>query len=194
MPQSDETQRYRLKLGIRLIRIPSILLNTFILALFSYSGFVALTRGVIQFISPAGLFLIPAFCSLVFFALTRILLLTLSIGFIISSYVTTLPNGLEIRHWPHYRVRLRWEDVERMGKRPGWGASYEQIRLEKAEELAEEPIGYMAAESVALLRFVRNSLRSFSLRSIEGYPKGNFAAELRQYALYLFEPSEGAGG
>ena len=112
--------------------------------------------------------------------------LLLKVGWPFLSYVDVTPGSLEARIWPSYRVRCRWEDVERMGKNPNWGASYHVLRLKQAEPLEENTLTVILGRLPGWVS--ARSQYSVPLNSFRGYPTGDFADDLRCYAPHLFVP------
>jgi hypothetical protein len=185
MSQPGSIRRYRWKLWYYLLQLPVILANVLLLG-FGIYAFMILVGVMIHSRSLAAVLLIPALLILTIFTIWRLPVLSVRVGNLVASYVIVSPEALEIRLWPLYHVRLRWEDVERVGKTPSWGGAYEMLSLKEADDL---PDGSTAIRLRKLLRFVKTGPRSLSLRSIQGYPRGDFAANLRRYAPHLF-PAE----
>jgi hypothetical protein len=189
MAQPGSIHRYRWKLWYYLIRLPVILANVLLLgflvcAILVFTG--AFVGSLIQTRSLAALLFVPVLLFLAVFTIMRLPVLTVHIGGLVASYVVVSPAALEVRLWPSCHVRLRWEDVARAGRYPGWGRAYDVLSLEGAEELPE---GSIAIGLRRLLRFVRTGPRSLPLKNFQGYPRGGFADDLRRYAPHLF-PAE----
>ena len=102
-----------------------------------------------------------------------------SIGMIRNSYVIVSPDGLEIRHWPTYRVRLPWEKVRFAKYYGGWGKNSAGLQLSDAIELPEDGIAKQ------LRKLVGGRQQVFFLRIVDGYPNGAFADDLLEYAPQL---------
>ena len=187
--------RYRHKLsGSVAVLLLTAPLNAIVVALVGYgilklaqpavsiiregSSFEAILFGVFTFVVVIPLLLIPAG--------GQICVLLLKVGRPFLSYVDVTPGSLEARIWPSYRVRCRWEDVERMGKNPNWGASYHVLSLKQAEPLEENTLTVILGRLPGW--FSARSQYSVPLNSFRGYPTGDFADDLRCYAPHLFVP------
>jgi hypothetical protein len=182
MSQPGSIHKYRWKLWYYLLQLLPIVANALLLGYVVY-GFIILAGTMIRAWSLAAVLLIPALLFLVGVGIMRLPLLIMRVGGLLASYVVVSPDALEVRLWPSCHVRLRWEDVARAGKYPGWGGAYDVLSLEGAEELPE---GSIAIWLRRLLRFVKTGPRSLPLKNIQGYPRGGFADDLRRYAPHLF--------
>lgn len=110
-------------------------------------------------------------------------------GGALRSYVAVTSEGLEVRRWPVYRIFCRWENVERVGEALTWG--YHLLHLRDAQRLDDDALAMVMRRWANRVRRVRPADVLF-LRSVRGYPEGDFADDLRRYAPHLFDAEAGA--
>jgi hypothetical protein len=120
--------------------------------------------------------LITAFGLAAGFVAILSILLMLLVGEVMFSYLQVSPNGIEYRLWPFYHLEFQWDDIE----------SIKQSRL----------LGVFPYDSMTVVTTNRSSYstttvlnQSISLSDFQGWPKGELAATLREYAPHLFENS-----
>ena len=106
------------------------------------------------------------------------LLVGLYIPSLFLSYLKVSPEGLELSYWPTYRIRLSWQDVERVGKCKALGVfPCDALYLDRAE----------ARERNATIREWGLAKRCIvPLSDFRGWPTGELAKDLRRYLPQLF--------
>ena len=183
MTRPGSIHRYRWKLWYYLLQLLPILANALLLGYVVY-GFIVLADAMIRSWSLAAVLLIPALLFLLGIGIMRLPLLIMRVGSLMASYVVVSPDALDIRLWPLYHGRLRWEDIKLVSESRRWGGSGEMLSLKEAKQLAEGPVTISLRK---MLRWVsRNEPRFLPLRAIQGHPRGGFADDLRRYAPHLF--------
>lgn len=110
-----------------------------------------------------GLFLLAALIS------------TISLFF---SYIEISPSGIEQKHLRDKHIRCKWDDVDRLGK---YFLFYDVIYLNTYETVSK-PFSLNT-----LLSFLRPKQGYVFLSWYNGWPNGELAKELEQYAPRLFE-------
>jgi hypothetical protein len=153
-----------------------------ILVYFAY-GFNILFEAIIRSRSLAAIWLILVLLILVVVGIVQLSLLIIRVGSLIASYVGVSPDTLEVYLWPLHHFGLRWEDVSLVSE-PSESDGSTMLSLKAANDLAERstPIWFRKV----LRLFVRNEPRFLSLGTMQGYPHGDFADNLRRYAPHLF--------
>jgi uncharacterized Tic20 family protein len=95
------------------------------------------------------------------------------------SYIKVSATRLEQRMWPYKHIRCNWPDVDRIGKL--WW--FTDVVYLKSCEIIGPSISLRKPFSL----FRLSSQHFISLSGYQGWPKGQLAAELRQFAPRLFE-------
>ena len=91
-------------------------------------------------------------------------------------------DGLELHYWPIYRIRVAWQDVERLGKCKLLGVfSCDALYLNRAEARARN----------ATIREWGLAKRCIvPLSDFRGWPDGELADDLRWYIPHVFTMEE----
>jgi hypothetical protein len=114
------------------------------------------------------------------------LVLALMVGLYVPSlflsYLKVSPDGLELHYWPTYRVRVAWQEVERVGKCKLLGLfPCEALYLNRAEARGRK----------ATIREWGLAKRCIiPLSDFRGWPAGGLAEDLRRYVPHVFEIEE----
>jgi hypothetical protein len=183
MSQRGLMRKYRWSLSHYLLQSVPILANMLLLVFVIY-GFIILSGLVIHAQSLPVLWLLPVFLVVPVAGVLQIILFIVRVGSLVASYVVVSPDALEIRLWPLYHLRLRWEDAASVREPSGEGESDEVLSLKKAKELDEGSTVVWLRK--VLRRFVGDAPRFLSLQTIQGHSQGGFADDLRRYAPHLF--------
>lgn len=95
------------------------------------------------------------------------------------SYVKTSSSGLEHKIWLYKHISCRWSDVDRIGKR--W-LFIDVVYLKRCEV-----IGPSLSLMMTLKPFRPYLQNVLPLSGYKGWPDGELAQDLRQYAPHLFQ-------
>lgn len=114
--------------------------------------------------------------------LVAALMVGLYIPSLFLSYLKVSPDGLELHYWPIYRIRVAWQDVERLGKCKLLGVfSCDALYLNRAEARARN----------ATIREWGLAKRCIvPLSDFRGWPDGELADDLRWYIPHVFTMEE----
>jgi hypothetical protein len=120
--------------------------------------------------------LTAAFALAAGFVIILSILLMLLIGEVMFSYLQVSPEGIQYRFWPFYYLEFDWDDIESITQSRLLGIfPYDSMNVTVTNRS-----GYA---TTAVLK------QSISLTDFQGWPKGQLAATLREYAPHLFEAS-----
>ena len=95
------------------------------------------------------------------------------------SYLRVSDEGVELLHWPRYRVRARWDEVTRLDKCRAFGKfKFDALYLREsaqgeARKLADREMG----------EFRKNII---SLTDFRGWPEGRLAEDIRRYLPQMY--------
>ena len=94
------------------------------------------------------------------------------------SYVKISPDGIEQKNSPNKNIRCNWSDVDKLGK---------SILFTDVIHLNSFEVVGMSLSLKSPFRFLRPKQGFISLTGYEGWPDGQLADDLKQYAPKLFE-------
>jgi hypothetical protein len=117
-----------------------------------------------------------------------IFLIAFAVGQGALSYLRTSPEGLEYRAWPLYKVRCRWEDVDRVVHHPPrLGIKAVELRLTQGEKSGPKWAWWFV---FSFRRFLGMGTElTIPLSTFRGWQEGMLADDLREKAPYAFESS-----
>lgn len=132
--------------------------------------------GLMQYVLPI-IFGMPALAIVII----SIVLVLISIGRAIFSYLLLTSNGLEYRLWPLHKIRCTWDDVEQIRKStlPFQG---DILALKKGEVSGFHILLDFNKGNLG----VSKTLPVIPLYKIDGWSNGKLESELRKYAPRLF--------
>ena len=94
------------------------------------------------------------------------------------AYVKISPDGIEQKNSPNKNIRCNWSDVDKLGK---------SILFTDVIHLNSFEVVGMSLSLKSPFRFLRPKQGFISLTGYEGWPDGQLADDLKQYAPKLFE-------
>lgn len=156
---------------IFIVIITGIPLISFVLMIFS---FFTAEKGVNLFAIVFCCILTPLIILLIF----TIIQMTLSVVASFSYYLTITPDGIEQNISPFKHIRSNWSEVDKFGK---FLFSTDVIYLKSFEVLG------FSLSLKSPYRFFRPKQGFISLTGYKGWPDGQLAKDLKQYAPKLFE-------
>jgi uncharacterized Tic20 family protein len=121
-----------------------------------------------------GCLLTPIIILLVF----NIIQMTVSVIMSFFSYVKISPDGIVQKNSPYKHIRCNWPDVDKLGK---FFLLTDVIYLNSFEVLG------FSLSLKSPFRFLRPKQGFIALTGYEGWPDGQLANDLKQYAPKLFE-------
>jgi len=145
------------------------------------SGIISLSKDIES--NSLGVLMIVFISSLIApFACLWVCHLSIALGRLFCTYLKVSPTGIEYRHWPSYGLRCKWDDIESLGKRTSLGIfTSDVLLLERVE-----PIGWQISMTVRR-KLGLNPKYFVPLTGIKGWPNGELAEDLQQYAPHLFK-------
>lgn len=108
----------------------------------------------------------------------NIVQITISAIMSFFAYIKISPDGIEQKNSPYKHIRSNWSEVDKLGK---FFLFYDAIYLHSYEVLG------FSLSLKAPFRFFRPKQGFISLTGFEGWPDGQLANDLKQYAPKLFE-------
>jgi uncharacterized Tic20 family protein len=151
-------------------------------------GFMGIVFGVplilliillVSFIQAESMIYFACFLSPIIILLIFVLIQT-SISVIASFFysIEITPEGIEQKHSPYMHIRCTWSDVDKLGKLFLFN---DVIHLNSYEVMG------LSLSLKSPFSFLRPKKGFISLLGYEGWPDGQLANELKQYAPKLFE-------
>ena len=116
--------------------------------------------------------------AVVILALSPVLLLNVSH---LVSRLKVSDRGLDYLFWPYYHIRCTWDQVQSITRRKEMMVEADILLLKTATELGL-PIGMHIRKRIGL-----GNQYFIPLNLWDGWPSGELAETLRQYAPFLFE-------
>jgi uncharacterized Tic20 family protein len=108
----------------------------------------------------------------------NIIQMTISVIMSFFSYIKISPEGIEQKNSPYKHIRCNWSDVDKLGK---LFLFTDVIYLNSFEVLG------FSLSLKSPFRFLRPKQGFITLTGYEGWPEGQLATDLKQYAPKLFE-------
>ncbi len=178
---------YKLKLSLRLLNIGSLIFLGVIIGLPLFL-LLTIAISILQSttdLNPIGIGLL---CLLVPIIILMSLFLLRQMGNVILqffSYIKVSPEGLEQKFWPYIHIRCHWSDIDKVGK---WLIT-DVLYLNSYEIIG--PSIYLK-KPFSLFRIPTQKLMALS--SYQGWPDGQLAEDIRQFAPQLFDPAPDSPG
>ena len=114
--------------------------------------------------------------------LVAVLMAGLYVPSLFLSYLQVSPDGLELHYWPTYRLRVAWQDIERVGRCKLLGIlPCDALYLDRAEA---------RAHNAAIREWGLATRCIVPLSDFRGWPAGELEQDLRRYIPHVFVPQE----
>lgn len=166
-------------------------LGHLIILLFLVPFIIVLSPAIVQGSRVLSVGMIVALIVLAFLLVAQLVhKLAVAVGRLLSSYVRVSPEGVEYTVGSNFGFRASWPDVKQIAKeRPRRLVATSKVALVENAEWFGPQMLIGLRPLIGLYRFDDSGWYSvFPLTGVRGWPKGNFADDLRRYAPHLFKP------